>query len=70
MNVATKIRLSVIRAIAETIREVGTAPKGPMYAALMGAGVQLDEFTGALDTLVRAGLVTQTATVAKWTGPA
>lgn len=48
----------VVKAIVETIEEMGTegAPLGPMYAALMGM-ISHDSFMNVIDSLVQAGVI-------------
>jgi hypothetical protein len=43
--------LKVVQAVAETIREVGTTPAGPLYAALMAKGCTLDGFEKVIGIL-------------------
>ena len=45
-----------LAAIITTVAEVGEAPEGIMYAALMGA-YNLDDFTALLSICKRAGLL-------------
>jgi hypothetical protein len=52
---------AVARAIVQSVREVGTAPAGPMFAALMGQGCTLNQFTQIMGQLVRAGFLTHDA---------
>ena len=61
--------LDVLMALAEVIRDAGTAPKGPMYAALMSR-LSLEGFERALGILERAGVIRQTIETVTWTGPA
>jgi hypothetical protein len=49
---------AVARSIVATVREVGTAPAGPMYAALMSKGCTLNQFQQIMNQLVRAGFLT------------
>lgn len=49
---------AVARSIVATVREVGTAPAGPMYAALMSKGCTLNQFQQIMGQLVRAGFLT------------
>jgi hypothetical protein len=51
----------IARAIVESVRDVGTAPAGPMYAALMGQGCTLNQFQQIMGQLVRAGFLTHDA---------
>ena len=58
----TPQQIQAVRAIASSIvaavREVGAAPAGPMYAALMGQGCTLNQFQQIMGQLVRAGFLT------------
>jgi hypothetical protein len=49
---------AVARSIVEAVREVGEAPAGPMYAALMSKGCTLNQFQQIMGQLVRAGFLT------------
>lgn len=49
---------AIARVIVESVREVGTAPAGPMYAALMGQGCTLNQFQQIMGQLCRAGFLT------------
>jgi len=60
--------LNAARAIADAIKELGTAPLGPMYAAIMSK-MSLNTFNGILDRLVGAKLITKTNETATWIGP-
>jgi uncharacterized protein YutE (UPF0331/DUF86 family) len=58
--------LDAIHTIAETIRELGEVPSGELYARLMGK-IELGDYDLILDTLKRAGLVTESpAHLLKW----
>lgn len=61
--------LAVIKAVADTIKEVGEAPAGVVYSALMQWGCSLQEFEAIIRILVNAGVVTQTHHVLKWVEP-
>lgn len=60
-----KAGLAMIQAVAETIREFGTCPTGPMYAALMGR-VSLEGFEKILGILERAGLIKRDGNMVTW----
>lgn len=59
----------LVHAVAETIRETGTAPLGPMYLAFQSRGLSLDHFQQVIGVLRRAGLIEVTSETATWTGP-
>lgn len=64
-----KTGLRIIQAIAETIRECGSAPEGTLYAGLMSR-MSLEGFNKCIDILVRTGLVSRSAGhLLTWTGP-
>ncbi len=61
--------LAAIKAIADTIREVGECPLGSLYVPLMSK-MDLDCFNGIIRKLESAGLIEVSgASLAKWTGP-
>lgn len=60
--------LAVTMAVAETIREAGSTPAGPLYAALMGR-VSLAGFESMIRNLKNAGLVREQNHMLTWTGP-
>jgi len=68
VNEQAKQAVAMLRAIAETIRECGSAPEGIMYAGLMGR-MDLSTFEKALSILQGAGLISRNGHVATWTGP-
>ena len=76
MNSATITReeiaagLQIVRAVADSIKELGTSPAGPLYAVLMGRGVTLAGFEQIISILTRAGLVAKHGDMLTWTGPA
>jgi len=60
MNEAQKQAvLAAIGIIVETVEEMGElgAPEGPMYAALMGAGISLDQFNQLVALAVKTGKI-------------
>lgn len=61
---------AVCLAVAETIREAGSTPAGPIYAALQTAGLDLQSFEAIIRTLTNTGLIEETpGHILKWTGP-
>ena len=63
--------LSIILAVAETIRETSPCPSGPVYAALMSKGCTLQQYESIIAQLVGAGLVAVSMgnQVLTWVGP-
>ena len=59
--------LGVIRAIVETVREMGSAPVGPFYAALLGS-MDLDTFDRLLDFVLKTKLVRRDGHLLVWVG--
>ncbi len=60
----------MVAAIADTLREAGTAPSGVIYAALMGR-VSLNGYERILAMLTRAGLISIGRDhLITWIGPA
>lgn len=60
--------LDLIRAVASTIKEVGEAPEGPLYAALMMKGCSLDSFQSIMAILERQKLISRKGHLATWIG--
>lgn len=61
-----KVRmLNIARVVAETVREVGEAPSGPIYAALMGV-VSLSEYEAVVSMLVRAKVIAKRGHLLVW----
>lgn len=60
--------LAVIMAVAETIRELGECPSGPLYARLMGR-VSFESYQSIIRTLKGANLVTERNSMLTWIGP-
>ncbi len=62
--------LVAVKAIADTIREVGECPLGSVYVGCMNV-MDLDCFNGIIRRLESAGLISVSgASLVKWTGPA
>jgi hypothetical protein len=61
--------LTLLHAVAETIREVGEVPSGTIYAALTGR-VTLEAYEKMLRILQGAGLIAVDDThLLRWVGP-
>jgi uncharacterized protein YutE (UPF0331/DUF86 family) len=61
--------IQALKALAEIIRHAGEVPSGELYARLMGR-VTLEDYNRLIETLKRAGLVTETpGHLLRWTGP-
>lgn len=56
-NSELKAGLAIVRAVADTVRELGRAPRGVLYSALMAKGCTLANYEQIEGILVRAGLV-------------
>lgn len=69
---AIKSALTVIVAVADTIREVGEVPSGYLYSSLMASmpGLTFNGYQSIIASLKGAGLVTETAHLLRWSGPA
>lgn len=68
MNATDRARvasLSIVQAVAEAIRELGSVPSGHLYAQLMGK-LTLDQYTQIIDVLKGAGLVTESGHLLTW----
>lgn len=60
--------LQVYLAVAETIREVGETPSGPLYALLMDR-MSFATYTSIIASLKAAGLVSEKNYLLTWIGP-
>jgi hypothetical protein len=61
--------LTLLHAVAETVREAGEVPSGTLYAALVGR-VTLQGYEKMLGILNGAGLIAVDAShLVRWTGP-
>jgi hypothetical protein len=68
MTIQQKAALNVTMAVAETIKEIGSTPAGPLYAALMGKGCDLSTFNAIIGVLCRTGLVRRSGDMINWVG--
>lgn len=59
--------LNVLRAIADTIRELGSVPSGHLYAQLCGK-MTLDTYNSIIRTLCGTGLVKESGHLLTWVG--
>lgn len=48
----------IAKSIIATVHEVGEAPAGPIYAALMTHGASHEQFKSLMDGAVKGGLLT------------
>ena len=60
--------LALMRIICETVREVGEAPSGVVYAALM-SHCALAAYESLVSQLCGTGLISQRNNVLIWVGP-
>ena len=69
MATSTEIKaaLGILDAVAQTIREVGSAPAGTVYAALMAHGCSLAQFEQIIGILCRARIITRSGDMLTWT---
>jgi hypothetical protein len=62
--------LQVIKAVADTIKEMGTIPSGHVYAAFMSAGISLEAYESIINRLVQEGFVRRDPHhLLTWVGP-
>jgi hypothetical protein len=56
---AKTVAVKLILAVYDTIKEMGPegAPSGPIYAALMGMGIRLDDYNAIIEALIKAKMV-------------
>ena len=60
-----KASLGVLKAIADTIKELKEVPSGHLYAGVMNT-LSLEEYNTVIGILKRAGLVTEVNYLLKW----
>lgn len=58
---------NVVAALAEAIRVLGSVPSGELYARVMG-NLSVQAYDSAIDTLIRARLVSKRNNVIAWIG--
>ena len=66
-NAQVHAGLMVLKAVADTVRELGEAPEGPIYAALMDR-MDLATFESLVRTLVGSGLIEKRGHLLVWVG--
>jgi DNA-binding IclR family transcriptional regulator len=65
-----KAGLAIVLAVTEAIRELGEAPAGPIYAALMHkTGMDYQTFQKVVSILTGSGLVVKRGDLLVWIGP-
>lgn len=63
--------LAILFTVSETIREMGEVPNGVLWATLDGkANISFTSYQAMIEAMKRAKLVSETAHVLRWTGPA
>jgi hypothetical protein len=65
-NQELKAGLGIIRAVADTVRELGSAPRGVLYSALMAKGITHSAYETIEGILIRGGLVRRNGDVLTW----
>jgi hypothetical protein len=63
-----KTAITIVAAVAEAIRELGSIPSGHLYAQVMGR-IDLAAYTKIIGTLKNAGLVAEQNDLLTWVGP-
>jgi hypothetical protein len=62
-----KAALGILRAVADTIRELGEVPSGHLYAHLMSK-LSLEQYEQVISVLKQAGLITESNHLLTWVG--
>ena len=62
-----KAALGILRAVADTIRELGEVPSGHLYAHLMSK-LSLEQYEQVIGVLKQAGLITESNHLLTWVG--
>ena len=60
-----KASLGVLKAIADTIKELKEVPSGELYAGVMGS-LSLEEYNTVIGILKQAGVITESNYLLKW----
>ena len=60
--------VEIVRALADTIRELGTVPSGVLYSNVLGT-LSLEQYQSVIRLLKNSGLVSETGHLLRWTGP-
>ena len=60
--------VQIVKAVSESIRELGSVPSGHLYAQLMGI-LNLDQYNQIIGILKRSGLVSESNHLLEWIGP-
>jgi len=65
-----KAALTIVFAVSETIRELGSTPSGFLYNALMAKiNLSFNDYQAIISTLKNAGVVKEANNVLTWIGP-
>ena len=59
--------LSIVTAIADAIRDLGSVPSGHLYARVMGA-LSLSQYNQVIGILKKQGLVEESGHLLTWSG--
>ena len=62
-----KAALGILRAVADTICELGEVPSGHLYAHLMSK-LSLEQYEQVIGVLKQAGLITESNHLLTWVG--
>jgi hypothetical protein len=62
-----KAALGILRAVADTIRELGDVPSGHLYAHLMSK-LSREQYEQVIGVLKQAGLITESNHLLTWVG--
>lgn len=57
--------LNVLRALAETVKELGEVPNGHLYATVMSL-MDIHQYNKAIDLLVRSTVILKQGDLLKW----
>jgi hypothetical protein len=65
---STSAALMIVRHVGVAIRDLGSVPSGHLYAQLMGI-LTLDQYNAIINTLKKAGMVSESGNLLTWIGP-
>jgi hypothetical protein len=69
MDDRVKQAVTLLLAVADAIKELGSVPSGCLYASLMQTGMSLETYTRIINVLKKQNLVVEHHHLLTWVGP-
>jgi hypothetical protein len=60
--------IAMVKAVADTVKELGRVPSGVVYSAMMTHGVSFEGYQKIVAILVRGGLIREESNQLVWIG--